>query len=302
MQHQQILLLGANGQLGHELNKSLSLLGNVIATTRQQCDLTDLQTLTHLISQVRPNIIINATAYTAVDKAEQDDQEAFKVNCHALAHLSACAKQQKSLLIHYSTDYVFDGTKQKPYNETDKPNPLNVYGQSKLSGENEIIRSGAKAIIFRTSWVFGSHGNNFVKTIINLAKQRETLSIVDDQIGCPTPTELLAYATLLVLYKLLNSQNSNEDKISFSQLYHLTSSEKVSWFDFARYIIQTAKNLGFNIKTKHINAIPSSDYPTPAKRPLNSVLDCQKFCTDFEVILPSWKKYVATVLATLPKN
>lgn len=292
-QPQKILLLGANGQLGYELNKSLSLLANVIATTRQQCDLTDLQALSHLISQIRPNIIINATAYTAVDKAEQNDSEAFKVNCNALAHLAACAKQQKSLLIHYSTDYVFDGTKQKPYVETDTPNPLNVYGQSKLSGENEIMRSGSKALIFRTSWVFGVHGNNFVKTVLRLSKEREILSIVDDQIGCPTPAEMLAEATLLVLYKLF----SNNIVISEPQLYHLTSSEAVSWCDFARYIVQTAKNLGFAIKTKTINAIPSSDYPTPAKRPLNSVLDCQKFCSDFGITLPSWKKYVESVLA-----
>ena len=290
---QKILLLGANGQLGYELNKSLGFLGNVIATTRQQCDLTDLQALSHTISQIRPNVIINATAYTAVDKAEQDDAQAFKVNCNALAHLAACAKQQKALLIHYSSDYVFDGTKPRAYVETDSTNPLNVYGQSKLSGENEIMRSGAKALIFRTSWVFGSHGNNFVKTVLRLAKEREILSIVDDQIGCPTPAEMLAEATLLALYKLFNNENCC---ITSPQLYHLTSSEAVSWYDFARYIVQTAKNLGFALKAKTINAIPSSDYPTPAKRPLNSVLDCQKFQKDFGVILPSWKKYIESVL------
>lgn len=295
-QHQKILLLGANGQLGYELNKSLSLLGNVIATTRQQCDLTDLQALSHTISQIRPNVIINATAYTAVDKAEQDDSAAFKINCNALAHLAACAKQQKALLIHYSTDYVFDGTKQRAYNETDSTNPLNVYGQSKLSGENEIMRSGAKALIFRTSWVFGSHGNNFVKTILRLARDREVLSIVDDQIGCPTPTEMLSEATLLVLYKLFSSENFC---INSPQLYHLTSSDAVSWCDFARYIVQSAKNLGFAIKTKTIKAIPSTDYPTPAKRPLNSVLDCQKFKNDFGITLPSWKKYIESVLLAM---
>ncbi len=284
----KILLFGKNGQVGWELNRSLQPLGEVIALVREDIDFTDVQSLRDIVAKTNPDVIVNAVAYTAVDKAEEEVELATAINGLAPRVLAEEALKVNALLVHYSTDYVFDGSKDKPYEETDVPDPVNVYGSTKLSGEQNIQSSGCRYLIFRTSWVYASRGHNFLLTILKLAKEREELSIVSDQIGSPTPARLIAETTILCLNKSLDKLQDNS---FISDIYNLTTANRTSWHGFAEEIVAVvSKRQDHPLKIKNINAIPTSEYPTPADRPKNSQLVLNKLETTFNIVMPDWKK------------
>ena len=291
----KILLLGANGQVGWELQRALSTLGEVIACDRTTADLENLPQLEQTVLQHNPNIIVNAAAYTAVDKAESDKQTAACINTNAVEKLASLSKQLDALLVHYSTDYVFDGTKTSAYSETDNTNPLSVYGETKLQGEQAIINSDCKHLIFRTSWVYAARGANFIKTILRLARARNKLSIVADQHGAPTGAALIADTTLLCLHSILSQSTDNENLYG---LYHLTAKGNVSWHEFAQHIVLKAddNNIPLTIKADNIKPISTAEYPLPATRPCNSRLDTSKLENVFNIKLPDWKQGVNHVL------
>ena len=294
----KLLLLGSNGQVGWELQRSMAALGKLKACDRSTLDFIDLDEMRKLIRDYKPDVIVNAAAYTDVDKAESDEENAFQVNSRAVDLLAQEAKVLDAWLIHYSTDYVFDGAKIGPYIEEDKTNPLSVYGKTKLQGEEAIKKSKCKYLIFRTSWLFGVHGKNFFKTIIKLAKERDELRVVSNQIGAPTSAELVADVTSLCLYRVaLNSHSSKE----ISGIYHLTATGKASWYDFAKYVIIEAKKFGgvFLTNPENIIAINASEYVLPAKRPANSLLDTQKLCKTFNLQLPAWQIHADRVIKQL---
>lgn len=292
----RILLTGANGQVGFELQRALAVLGDIISLDRAGLDLTQPDAIRQTLDRHRPHIIVNPAAYTAVDKAESDADTAYKVNADAPAALAAWAAEHGAILIHYSTDYVFDGEKDDPYVETDTVNPQSVYGASKLAGEQAIVASGASHVIFRTSWVFGAHGANFLKTILRLADERESLNIVADQIGAPTSAALLADVTAHVIQRYRQSEQAFP-----SGVYHLCAAGETSWFDYARLATRLAQGRGLPLKlsSADIQPIPSSAYPTPAKRPHNSRLDCSKIRATFDIHLPDWQDGVRHVFALL---
>lgn len=294
-----ILLLGKDGQVGWQLQRSLAPHGEVVACGRGDCDLSDPGALRSLLAQVRPAVIVNAAAYTAVDRAETEPELAWRINAEMPAVLAAAAAQSGALLVHYSTDYVYDGRKAAPYVESDPTNPQSVYGRSKLAGEEAIRASGAQSVIFRTSWVFGARGGNFVKTILRLARDKEMLNVVDDQVGAPTPAALIATVTGVVLAGLRQGRAMAPGE---QRLYHLCASRPVSWCEFARTIVDLAGAMpGFDLRLKAdaIRAIPSGDYPTPAVRPLNSRLDCTLLENDFSLHMPDWQPYLARMLQLL---
>ena len=294
----KLLLLGANGQLGWELQRSIAMLGKLKVCDRNTVDFFDLDGLRKLIRDYKPDVIVNAAAYTDVDKAESDEENAFQVNSRAVNLLAQEAKVLDAWLIHYSTDYVFDGTKMGAYIEEDKTNPLSIYGKTKLQGEEAILKSKCKYLIFRTSWLYGIHGKNFFKTIIKLAKERDELRVISNQIGAPTSAELVADVTSLCLYRI--AQNSLSSK-EISGIYHLTSTGKASWYDFAKYIIIEAQKFGgvFLTNPENIIAVNASEYVLPAKRPVNSLLDTQKLCKTFNLYLPSWQIHADRVIKEL---
>lgn len=283
----RLLLLGANGQVGWELQRALAPLGKVIVPDRQAADLTRPDTLPDVVAQARPRVIINAAAYTAVDRAEAEPDQAGCINHRAPAVLATQARIYGALLVHYSTDYVFDGSGEHARDESAATGPLNVYGSSKLAGEQAIAASGAAALVLRTSWVFGRHGLNFVKSILRLATERDALRVVDDQIGAPTPAELIADATAHAV-----AHHLHHGLPEGCRLRHLTAANPVSWCGFARAIVATATQAGYPgllLDESGIAAIASSDYPTPAARPHNSRLDCRRFETDYGLTLPDWR-------------
>lgn len=283
----KILLFGKNGQLGWELNRSLQPLGKVIALGREKADFSDPESLREIVREIKPDVIVNAVAYTAVDKAEDEEDLAAIINSVAPGILAEEAFRIDALLIHYSTDYVFDGTKKGPYIETDEPKPVNAYGRTKLSGEKALQSSGCNYLIFRTSWVYASRGHNFLLTILKLAKERDELSIVADQIGSPTSARLIADATILCLHQAIKEKRSG---IFSSALYHLTSSGYTSWHGFSEEIVSTANNtLDTNLKVKNIKETPTVDYPTPARRPMNSCLSTTEVEDKFNIYLPDWR-------------
>lgn len=291
----KILLTGVNGQVGHELLKMLTSLAEVIAVTRQEMDLSNQTCMLQVLEKYQPTIIVNSAAYTAVDKAESEQEQAYLINYDAPKTMAQWAAAHNALLVHYSTDYVFDGTKEGCYVEEDTPNPQSVYGKSKLLGEQAIRQSGAKYLIFRTSWVFGVHGHNFLKTIIRLATERERLNVVADQYGAPTSAHLIAQVTTQVLAQYLQKQ-----QFKAYGLYHLTTTGQTTWHEYAQFIvkkIQLKQSLILE-KTKII-AVPSIEYPTPAKRPLNSRLSCQKLQQQFAIQLADWQDEVSNVLQQL---
>ena len=294
----KLLLLGSNGQLGWELQRSIAMLGKLKVCDRNTVDFFDLAGLRKLIRGYKPDVIVNAAAYTDVDKAESDEENAFQVNSRAVDLLAQEAKVLDAWLVHYSTDYVFDGEKMSPYTEEDKTNPLSVYGKTKLQGEEAIKKSKCKYLIFRTSWLYGTHGKNFFKTIIKLAKERDELRVVSNQIGAPTSAELVADVTSLCLYRI--AQNSLSSK-EISGIYHLTATGKASWYDFAQYVIIEAKKFGgvFLTNPENIIAINASEYVLPAKRPANSLLDTQKLCKTFNFQLPVWQIHADRVIKEL---
>ena len=294
----KLLLLGSNGQLGWELQRSLSPLGKIFACNRNTVDFNDLDKLKSVVRNYRPDVIVNAAAYTNVDKAESDAENSFRVNFEAVDLLAKEAAVLNSWLIHYSTDYIFDGTKNSSYKEEDKTNPESVYGKSKLQGESAIIDSKCKYLIFRTSWLYSTHGKNFVNTVLSIAKERSELRVVCDQIGAPTSAELVADVTSLCLYRIIQDDFSSKD---ISGVYHLTSTGKTSWYNFAKYVIIEAQKLGdvFLAKPANIIAINTFEYPLPAKRPANSLLNSQKLCKTFNFYLPSWKIHADRVIKEL---
>jgi dTDP-4-dehydrorhamnose reductase len=294
-----ILLLGKDGQVGWQLQRSLAPHGTVIACGRSECDLTDSDRLRSLVRQVRPSVIVNASAYTAVDRAEAEPALAMRVNGEAPGVLAEEAAALSALLIHYSTDYVFDGCKATSYVESDPTGPQSVYGRSKLVGEEAIRAAGCKSVIFRTSWVFGARGGNFVKTILRLAREKETLNVVGDQVGAPTPAALIATVTGIVLAMLRQGREMNGDA---QRLYHLCGGRPVSWHEFAVTIVELAAAMpGFDLRLAPgaIRPIPSSEYPTAAVRPVNSRLDCSRLENDFGLQMPDWQPYLVRMLQLL---
>lgn len=273
-----ILIIGNKGQVGWELQRTLAPIGNVIGHDRETLDISSPQSIQEVIRQVKPSIIVNAAAYTAVDKAETDQSICSAINTTGPMLLAEQAKKQQALLIHYSTDYVFDGSSTNPYKEIDSPNPQNFYAKSKLEGDLAIAASGCKHIILRTSWVYGSRGHNFLLTMLKLGQQRDTLKIVDDQIGAPTWSRMIAESTAQIV---TNYEDQNG-------IYNLTSEGKTSWFGFAKAIfdLQASKT---SCKVPNLINIPSSEYPTPAKRPQNSLLCHEKLLKTFGIRLPNWK-------------
>ena len=288
----KILLLGANGQVGTELRATLPPLGDVTAYDRDEVDFTNLEQVRDVIRNVAPDVIVNAAAYTAVDKAESEKEIAERLNHEAVAVMADEAKRSGALLVHYSTDYVYDGTKQSPYVETDATNPISVYGATKLRGDEAIAASGCRHIIFRTTWVYAAHGANFVKTMLRLAKERDELTVIADQFGAPTSAGLLADVTAKAI----------KDG-SLSGTYHLVAGGETTWHGFAQFILAEAQKLGYVLKAgpAQVKAIPTSAYPTPAKRPANSRLSTDKLKTALKIELPSWETHARAVIAALPK-
>ncbi|WJK08349.1 dTDP-4-dehydrorhamnose reductase [Pseudomonas fluorescens] len=290
----KILLLGKNGQVGWELQRSLAPLGELIALDRHAVDglcgdLSDLEGLRATIRQVRPDVIVNAAAYTAVDKAESETELADRVNGQASRIMAEEACRLDALLVHYSTDYVFNGEGSSPWLETDAVSPVNRYGASKLAGENAIIASACKYLIFRTSWVYGARGNNFAKTMLRLALDRETLNVINDQIGAPTGADLIADVTALAIRQVLH-------RPELLGLYHLAAGGEVSWHGYAGHVIAFAQANGEQLAVKAVNPINTTAYPTPARRPLNSRLNTQKLRDNFSLHLPDWQSGVTRML------
>jgi dTDP-4-dehydrorhamnose reductase len=279
-----ILLLGADGQVGWELRRSLLSVGKVTAITRQDCALTDKAALSALIASHNPDIIVNAAAYTAVDLAETESEQAYALNRDLPALLGELARQRDILVVDYSTDYVFDGSKNAPYFEHDQTAPANIYGASKLAGLQALQASGCRHLVFRVSWVYSARRGNFIKTILRLAAERDELSIVSDQIGSPTPASLIADVTANALH-LLGAGSGKEG------VYHLAPTGQTSWHGLAQEIVSQALALGMPLKIQpeNIKPTPTSGYPTPAQRPANSLMNTDKLTGTFQLHLPDWR-------------
>ena len=293
----KILLFGKGGQVGWELQRSLAPLGELIAlefdSTDYCGDFTNLTGLANTVRQVKPDVIVNAAAHTAVDKAESEPELVRTINTIAPGVLADEAEKLGAWLIHYSTDYVFDGSGTTPWKETDATGPLGVYGRTKLEGEQAVDRC-TRHLIFRTSWVYAARGANFAKTMLRLAKERDELKVIADQFGAPTGAELLADVTAQAI-------RTTQDKPELAGLYHLVAGGETSWYDYAQFVIAFAKQSGETIRVTPdaIKPIPTTDYPTPAKRPLNSRLDTTKLKTTFDLQLPDWRDGVRRVLTEI---
>ena len=299
----KILLLGKNGQVGWELQRALQPLGEMIALDRHinnqgDCgDVSNFEQINQTIARIQPNIIINATAYTAVDKAESEQLQNDLINHLAVKNLAEQCQQINALLVHYSTDYVFDGTGDAPWQEDNSTAPVNSYGQAKRDGEIAIEKTGVKFLNFRTSWVYASRGKNFIKTMLGLAATKEHLTIINDQHGVPTSAELIADVTAQALrYYLLKDESA---KASLWGHYHLVPTGVTTWYDYAELIFNLAEQQGEKLMIQHVEPILTSNYPTPAKRPLNSRLNNEKIQLNFELQLPDWKQGVAYTVAEL---
>jgi dTDP-4-dehydrorhamnose reductase len=295
-ERKRILLTGANGQVGFELARSLQGLGHVVALDRSGLDLADSEQIRRVVRELSPALIVNAAAYTAVDSAESDVAAAMRLNAEAPDILAQEAKRLGALLVHYSTDYVFDGMKDGPYEEDDAANPLNVYGKSKLAGEQAIAASGCAHLILRTSWVYGARGKNFLRTMLQLGAQREELSVVADQIGAPTWSRTIAAITSDVLSQLL--AKDRDEWLRCSGIYHLTASGATSWCGFAQAIFDTSTLA----HKPMIRAIPTAAYsgsPTAAVRPKNSRLSNHKLVATFGLTAPDWREALELCMADL---
>lgn len=296
MKSTKILLLGKNGQVGWELQRSLAPLGELIALDAQSADycgdFTNLEGLAQTIRAIAPDIIVNAAAHTAVDKAESEPNLARTINALAPAVLASEAKRIGAWLVHYSTDYVFDGSGATPRLEDDATAPLSVYGNTKLEGEKSIVASGCQHLIFRTSWVYAARGGNFAKTMLKLAQERDALKVIDDQIGAPTGADLLADVTAHAIRKALRNPE-------VKGIYHLVASGETSWYGYASFVIEYARQHGVDVKVTEdaIQAVPTTAFSTPAKRPLNSRLNNTKLKNTFDLKLPNWQSGVTRLLA-----
>ncbi len=292
----KILLFGKNGQVGWELQRSLAPLGELVAIdskSKELCgDFTDLQGIAHTVRTVAPDVIVNAAAHTSVDKAENEPELARSINALAPGVLAQEAVRTNAWLVHYSTDYVFDGRGEKPWLESDVTAPLNVYGATKLEGEQLILQSGCRHLIFRTSWVYGARGGNFARTMLRLAGERDSLSVINDQIGAPTGADLLADITAHAI-------RTARQRAEASGLYHLVAGGETSWHGYASFVIDYARRAGIPLKVapEAIKAVPSSAFPTPAKRPHNSRMDTAKLRRTFDLNLPSWETGVERMLS-----
>jgi dTDP-4-dehydrorhamnose reductase len=298
----RILLLGKNGQVGWELQRSLAPLGEVLALDRHSTtycgDLSKPEVIAQTVLAYRPDFIVNAAAHTAVDKAESEPELAKVLNTDAPAALAKAAAQVGAWLVHYSTDYVFDGsgTHARQEGEGTDPGSLSVYGQTKLNGEKAILASGCKYLIFRTSWVYAARGGNFAKTMLRLAQERDKLTVINDQHGAPTGADLIADVTAHAMRRVLNTQN-----ISFSGVYHLVASGETTWHGYASHVIKQAKSLSpaLDWKVAEVAPVPTSAFPTPAVRPLNSRLCTKKLQQAFGLVLPPWQQGVDRMLAEI---
>jgi dTDP-4-dehydrorhamnose reductase len=291
----KILVLGPTGQVGWELRHKLACLGEIASVEYPEIDFTKPETLRAAVQSVRPEILVNAAAYTAVDKAEAAPELALAINGAAPGILAEEARKIGALLVHYSTDYVFDGSGKRPWTETDAPAPLNAYGKTKLAGDQAIQTSGCDHLIFRTSWVYGWRGSNFLLTMLKLAKQKKELSIVDDQVGAPTSAECIAQATSDVLAP------GGAGIQRRSGIYNLTSSGETTWFGFTKAILSEAA-VRFGSPLPNLVPILTADYPTPAKRSANSRLSCERLEQTFGVTLPHWEQALSLVLDTLAEG
>ncbi|MGC2047612.1 MAG: dTDP-4-dehydrorhamnose reductase [Gallionella sp.] len=291
----KILLFGMSGQVGWELQRSLAPLGELVALGRNSQDLcgdfTDLEGLAKTVRDVAPDVIVNSAAYTAVDKAESEPELARTINALAPGVLAREADKTGAWLVHYSTDYVFDGSGDKPWLETDAAGPLSVYGSTKLEGEQLVQQSGCKHLIFRTSWVYGARGSNFAKTMLRLASERDSLNVISDQFGAPTGADLLADVTAHAI-------RSARERTELSGLYHLAAAGVTSWHGYASFVIDFARQtcIPLRVSADAIKPVPTTAYPTTARRPLNSRMDTAKLQQSFDLRLPNWKIGVARML------
>jgi len=293
----KVLLLGKNGQVGWELQRSLAPLGELVALDRQGApglvgDVSDLEGLAATVRALRPQLIVNAAAHTAVDKAESEPDLARRLNAEAPAVLARAAAACGALLVHYSTDYVFDGSGERPWREGDATGPLGVYGRTKLEGEQAIAASGCRHLILRTSWVYAARGGNFAKTMLRLARERERLTVIDDQWGAPTGAELIADVTAQAAARLRQAPGK-------AGLYHLAAAGATTWFEYAKYVLAEAQRAqpAIEMKVTEVTPIATRDYPTPARRPHNSRLDCTRLQAAFDLRLPPWQDGVRRMLA-----
>lgn len=316
---QRILILGANGQVGRALNMLAE--GDVVALTREEADLSKPQSLRGVVDSIQPDVILNAAAYTAVDKAEEEEALATIINAEAPGLLAEIAAKRKIPFVHYSTDYVFDGSGDKPWREDDQTAPLNAYGHSKLAGEQAIQAAGGQYLIFRISWVYDAYGKNFLNTMLRLGKDRETLKVVADQFGAPCYAAHIAAATLEILNRCSpfagepksasDSVGGNPPTGSFysptppqggsfpSGIYNMANTGVTSWHGFATAIFDEARKKGIELAVKEVLPIPASEYPTPAKRPNNSRLDCSKLRETFDITLPVWEEGLKAAVAEI---
>lgn len=291
-----ILLFGKNGQVGWELQRSLAPLGKIIALdvhSKDYCgDFSNTEGVAETVRRIRPDVIVNAAAHTAVDKAESEIEFATLLNARSVEAIAKAASETGAWVVHYSTDYVFPGTGETPWREDDATAPLNVYGETKLAGEKALQDNCARHLIFRTSWVYAGKGNNFAKTMLRFAKEREEMSVINDQYGAPTGAELLADCTAHAI------------RVAFKQpevagLYHLVAGGTTTWYDYAALVFDEARKAGIELAINKLNAVPTSAYPTPARRPNNSRLNTDKFQEKFDLVLPEWEIGVRRMLAEL---
>ena len=308
----KILLTGKNGQLGDDLRQILPRLGELIATDREQCDLSRPAEIRNLIRELRPALIVNAAAYTAVDQAEQEEALARAINSEAPAVMAEEARKIGAALVHYSTDYVFDGARNSPYAENDLPNPISAYGRTKLAGEQAVRDSGADHLIFRTEWVYSTRGKNFLLTILRLATQREELRIVRDQVGAPTFSREIAGATAKALQQIFNRTDETAAWSERSGTYHMTAAGETTWYDFTEAILQEAAQLsnsaawfqaatnGKELLTRRVVPITAAEYPTPARRPAYSLLSNSKLNRVFGIQLPDWREQLHKAFSVNP--
>jgi dTDP-4-dehydrorhamnose reductase len=292
----KILLLGKNGQVGWELQRALAPLGELIALGRQEADLEDHEGLRRIVRDLRPGAIVNAGAYTAVDKAESEADKAARINAGAPGVLAEEARRLNAWLVHYSTDYVFDGRKSSPYGEDDAAGPLSVYGRTKLEGEQAIRHAAPAHLILRTSWVYAARGGNFAKTMLRLAKERDQLKVVADQHGAPTSAELIADVTALALYRVMHA--NDDARQALSGTYHLAAAGQTTWHGYAQHVLAAARGRGMALKAGPESVLPieTEAYPTPAARPKNSCLNTAKITGAFGLHLPDWRYHVQRLM------